>query len=167
MLIKYPYNDCLPTHANAYLWPVLDRVIAQHSFAPRRAFDLGCGNGATCKFLEQRGFQVVGVDPSESGVGYANQSGVNAEVGSAYDDLAGKFGTFPLVISLEVIEHCYDPFAFARTFLSLIAPNGIGFLSTPYHGYWKNLALALTGKMDAHFTALWPNGHIKFFSSQL
>jgi hypothetical protein len=34
----------------------------------------------------------------------------------------------------------------------------------PYHGYWKNLALALTGQMDAHFTALWDHGHIKFWS---
>ena len=37
-------------------------------------------------------------------------------------------------------------------------------ISTPYHGYWKNLALAITGKMDAHFTALWDHGHIKFWS---
>jgi predicted HicB family RNase H-like nuclease len=37
-------------------------------------------------------------------------------------------------------------------------------ISTPYHGYWKNLMLALTGKMDAHFTALWDHGHIKFWS---
>lgn len=37
-------------------------------------------------------------------------------------------------------------------------------ISTPYHGYWKNLALALSGKMDAHFTALWDHGHIKFWS---
>jgi 2-polyprenyl-6-hydroxyphenyl methylase/3-demethylubiquinone-9 3-methyltransferase len=37
-------------------------------------------------------------------------------------------------------------------------------ISTPYHGYWKNLALAITGKMDRHFTALWDNGHIKFWS---
>ena len=37
-------------------------------------------------------------------------------------------------------------------------------LSTPYHGYWKNLVLAISGKMDAHFTALWDGGHIKFFS---
>ena len=34
----------------------------------------------------------------------------------------------------------------------------------PYHGYWKNLALALTGRMDAHFTAMWDHGHIKFWS---
>ena len=37
-------------------------------------------------------------------------------------------------------------------------------ISTPYHGYLKNLALALSGKLDAHFTALWDGGHIKFFS---
>jgi hypothetical protein len=37
-------------------------------------------------------------------------------------------------------------------------------LTTPYHGYLKNLALAISGKMDKHFTALWDGGHIKFFS---
>ena len=37
-------------------------------------------------------------------------------------------------------------------------------ISTPFHGYWKNLALALTNKMDWHYTALWDHGHIKFFS---
>jgi len=40
-------------------------------------------------------------------------------------------------------------------------------LSTPYHGYVKNLALLVSARMDAHFTALWEGGHIKvpkFFS---
>jgi 2-polyprenyl-6-hydroxyphenyl methylase/3-demethylubiquinone-9 3-methyltransferase len=42
--------------------------------------------------------------------------------------------------------------------------RGVAVISTPYHGYWKNLAQALTGKMDGHFTALWDHGHIKFWS---
>ncbi len=37
-------------------------------------------------------------------------------------------------------------------------------LTTPYHGYFKNLVLALSGKMDNHFHVLWDGGHIKFFS---
>jgi 2-polyprenyl-6-hydroxyphenyl methylase/3-demethylubiquinone-9 3-methyltransferase len=37
-------------------------------------------------------------------------------------------------------------------------------LSTPYHGYLKNLALALCDRWDHHHTALWHGGHIKFFS---
>jgi 2-polyprenyl-6-hydroxyphenyl methylase/3-demethylubiquinone-9 3-methyltransferase len=35
-----------------------------------------------------------------------------------------------------------------------------------YHSYLKNLALAVTGKMDQHFTALWEGGHIKFWSAK-
>ncbi len=44
--------------------------------------------------------------------------------------------------------------------------GGAAVVSTPYHGYWKNLALAVSGKMDAHFTALWDHGHIKFWSEK-
>lgn len=36
--------------------------------------------------------------------------------------------------------------------------------TTPYHRYLKNLALALSGNLDSHFTTLWDGGHIKFFS---
>lgn len=86
------------------------------------------------------------------------------EEGSAYEPLSERFGTFPAVTSLEVVEHVYAPRAYARTLAELLEPGGTAIVSTPYHGYWKNLALALTGKMDRHFTALWDHGHIKFWS---
>jgi 2-polyprenyl-6-hydroxyphenyl methylase/3-demethylubiquinone-9 3-methyltransferase len=160
------YHDASPTYANTYLWPALKNVIEARDWPDRRAFDLGCGNGATCGMLSDLGFAVTGVDASPSGIAQAQAAfpNIRTHVGSAYDNLAGTYGTFPLVVSLEVIEHCYAPRAFAKTFLGLIAPGGIGFLSTPYHSYLKNLALALSGKMDSHFTALWDGGHVKFFS---
>ena len=37
-------------------------------------------------------------------------------------------------------------------------------ISTPYHGYLKNLVLALTNKWDAHLNPFWDGGHIKFWS---
>jgi hypothetical protein len=37
-------------------------------------------------------------------------------------------------------------------------------IMTPCHGYFKNLLLALTGKLDAHHDPLWDHGHIKFWS---
>lgn len=165
-MTTYEYHDGEPTHANAYLWPALQELVSSRSWPDRRAFDLGCGNGATCGMLAGLGFAVTGVDTSESGIAHARSTfpGVQAEVGSAYDPLAARYGTYPLVVSLEVIEHCMEPRVFARTFLSLIAPGGVGFLSTPYHGYLKNLALAATNKLDAHFGALWDGGHVKFFS---
>ena len=68
------------------------------------------------------------------------------------------------MISLEVVEHVYAPRDYARTLFDPVEPGGAAIISTPYHGYLKNLALAVTGTMDAHFTALWDHGHIKFWS---
>jgi 2-polyprenyl-6-hydroxyphenyl methylase/3-demethylubiquinone-9 3-methyltransferase len=145
------------------LFPALDRVICE--FRPARVFDLGCGNGSTAHYLGER-CTVVGVDPSESAVAQAKLAypQIRIEIGSAYDDLAARFGRFPMAISLEVVEHLYSPRKFARTMFELLEPNGIAVITTPYHGYLKNVALALSGKMDTHFTALWDGGHIKFWS---
>jgi 2-polyprenyl-6-hydroxyphenyl methylase/3-demethylubiquinone-9 3-methyltransferase len=63
-----------------------------------------------------------------------------------------------------VVEHVYYPRLFARCVFDLLEPGGLAIISTPYHGYFKNLALALAGKMDGHFTVLWDHGHIKFWS---
>ena len=163
---QYPYSDSVPTWGYQYLWPVLKNVIQSRTWPVKRAFDLGCGNGATLKMLHSEGFEVTGIDPSNSGVAIAQRELPQATlaIASAYDDLAGQFGRFPLVVSLEVIEHCAEPRRFMRSFLDLIEPGGTGVLSTPYHGYWKNLALALSGKLEGHFGALWDGGHIKFFS---
>jgi 2-polyprenyl-6-hydroxyphenyl methylase/3-demethylubiquinone-9 3-methyltransferase len=116
--------------------------------------------------LGRRGYDVIGVDPSEDGIRHAQKADPSAKVfvGSGYEDLAAVYGTFPVVVSLEVIEHIYAPRAFVRSLHDLLQPGGVAVLSTPYHSYLKNLALAITGKMDRHFTALWDHGHIKFWS---
>jgi hypothetical protein len=61
------------------------------------------------------------------------------------------------------VEHPFDPPSFAHTLFDLADPGGLAIISTPYHGYWKNLAMSLTGKLDSHFTALWVGGNIKFW----
>ncbi len=129
-------------------------------------FDLGCGNGALARHLKAQGFEVTGVDPSETGIGIARKAdpSLRLEVGNAYEDLAARYGTFPAVVSLEVVEHVYAPRQYARCVHDLLEPGGRAIISTPYHGYLKNVALAMSGKMDAHFTALWDHGHIKFWS---
>ena len=53
---------------------------------------------------------------------------------------------------------------FARRCSDLLLPGGLCVLTTPYHGYIKNLALALTNRFDRHVDPLWDGGHIKFWS---
>jgi 2-polyprenyl-6-hydroxyphenyl methylase/3-demethylubiquinone-9 3-methyltransferase len=141
-------------------------ILAQDCSAGDRVFDLGCGNGALAAALHERGYEVTGVDPSEEGIrqGQKAYPDLDLHVGSAYDDLRDEYGAFAAVVSLEVVEHVYYPRKYANCVYDLLEPGGVAVLSTPYHGYWKNLALALMGKMDDHFTALWTHGHIKFWS---
>jgi 2-polyprenyl-3-methyl-5-hydroxy-6-metoxy-1,4-benzoquinol methylase len=146
---EYHYSDGNPTHANAYLWPVLRNVINARAWPQRRAFDLGCGNGATCNMLSTLGFDVTGVDTSKSGIVNAQRAHPHVKtcIGSAYDDLAGQYGTFPLVVSLEVIEHCIDAQSFAKSFLSLIAPDGVP------SEMWLEFGGAISGDMKVSFQA--------------
>jgi 2-polyprenyl-6-hydroxyphenyl methylase/3-demethylubiquinone-9 3-methyltransferase len=73
-------------------------------------------------------------------------------------------GLFDAVVSTEVIEHLYAPHLLPRFAWQCLKPGGLLIVTTPYHGYLKNLALGLAGKWDHHHTALWHGGHIKFWS---
>lgn len=166
----YVYDDAGCSCAHAYLLPALQSELSRIKLglgqpAPR-LFDLGCGNGSVGNSLAKLGWDVTGVDPSSEGISAANEEypDLRLEHGSAYDDLVSIYGRFQVVISLEVVEHVYAPRHYARTLFDLVEPGGTAILSTPYHGYFKNLLLALSGKMDSHFTALWDHGHIKFWS---
>jgi 2-polyprenyl-6-hydroxyphenyl methylase/3-demethylubiquinone-9 3-methyltransferase len=40
----------------------------------RRIIDIGCGNGALCRELASRGYEVVGCEPSADGIRFAQNS---------------------------------------------------------------------------------------------
>ncbi len=162
----YRWSSAALTPAHSHLLPALENELARLSCPRKQIFELGCGNGSVGSELAKWGWGVTGVDPSTEGIAQANKMYPHLKLatGSAYDDLAIEYGQFPVVTSLEVVEHVYFPRQYAATLYTLVEAGGLAILSTPYHGYWKNLALALTGKMDAHFTALWDHGHIIFWS---
>jgi 2-polyprenyl-3-methyl-5-hydroxy-6-metoxy-1,4-benzoquinol methylase len=126
--------------------------------------DLGCGNGHISGRLAALGYHVTGVDGSVSGIQIARRTYPGGEFVHALIDRDLNLGQFDLVISSDVIEHLYRPSDLLEAAVSQLKPNGQILLGTPYHGYLKNLVLAATGKMDAHFSALHDGGHIKFFS---
>lgn len=147
-------------------WPTVKEAIERGVFKERKAFDLGCGNGSISNLLSEHGFQVVGVDSLKSGISVARTyfPHLTFHEASAYDDLTARYGRFQLVVSFEVVEHCYDPRKFAHTLYDLVDDGSMAIISTPYHGYIKNLALALAGKWEYHLNPLWGGGHVKFFS---
>lgn len=131
--------------------------------------DVGCGNGNISNKLIKEGYNVYGIDSSESGIECANCENHNRFFVMDFetDDLPSTIsmsGQVDTIISCQVIEHIYSPQTLIKRMNEILPQNGMVIITTPYHGYIKNLALSLLGKMDGHFTALWEGGHIKFWS---
>jgi len=156
-----------PPHSCAYLAPVVVQVL--RDLGARRVVDVGAGNGVLCGDLAAAGFEVTGVEPDEQGVEVARARlpQITFHHAGVHDDPAPVLATggpFDVAVSTEVIEHLYAPHLLPRFAQPLVRPGGHLVITTPYHGYWKNLALSVLDKWDHHHTALWHGGHIKFFS---
>jgi SAM-dependent methyltransferase len=64
----YGYRNAELTWSSHYLWPVLRRQVEARDWPQKRAFEIGCRNGAIANLLSTLGFRVTGIDPSESGI---------------------------------------------------------------------------------------------------
>jgi 2-polyprenyl-3-methyl-5-hydroxy-6-metoxy-1,4-benzoquinol methylase len=163
----FHYSDAELVDGSEYILPAVEGLLRK---VPSSAViaDLGCGNGSVLAKFRQRGWQMYGLDRSNSGLEQARNAypGIHFEFADLCTDISGHrlAGQCDVVLSPEVIEHIFLPRIYARNCYTLLKPNGLLVLSTPYHGYLKNQALAATGRMDPHFTALWDYGHIKFWS---
>ncbi|RMG29123.1 MAG: class I SAM-dependent methyltransferase [Methanobacteriota archaeon] len=168
---EFQWNDNRAPQSHSYLAPIVLgalRAIKQRSRRKSlKVLDIGCGNGAFTAMMAREGFEVVGCDYSKSGIEICRstyphlnffQQDINHPLPEHYH------GSFDCVVSLEVIEHLFFPRNLFDRAKEALGDEGVLILSTPYHGYIKNLALALANKFDDHWHPLRDYGHIKFFS---
>jgi 2-polyprenyl-3-methyl-5-hydroxy-6-metoxy-1,4-benzoquinol methylase len=160
----YGWSEYVPP-SHAYLGDAIADML--RSIGAKRILDLGCGNGTLCHALSKQGFVCTGCDSDSGGIEIARLKSpelrfVNVGV---YDDTEklGESG-FDAVVSAEVVEHLYSPGSMPAFARAVLRENGYLVVTTPYHGYLKNLILSLLDKWDSHHTSLWDGGHIKFWS---
>lgn len=164
----YGFQVSGPAHTFNYLQEPLLAMVNKN--ANRCILDLGCGNGYLVNFLLTQGYNAFGTDASAEGIAIACQT--NPDRFFLQDLATGKLPAglqsqqFDTIISTEVIEHLYDPQGFINFCRQSLVNNGEIIISTPYHGYLKNLTLSLFNKWDAHFGPMWYGGHIKFWSKK-
>ena len=167
----YDHRDTKPSHAMAYLIDAVVPFLPPAEPSPGehlRVLEMGAGNGSFGGHLMGLGYHVSGIDPSGRSVELARQGWPDAkwELGVAEPGVLDRIqeAPFDIVTSLEVIEHVYAPRCWAAACFEALKPGGTLVCTTPYHGYLKNLLIAIEGGWDRHFTALWDGGHIKFWS---
>ena len=114
-----------------------------------KILDAGCGNGEFSEFIGELGFEVVGIDISESSIKMAKDSSYRGSfhVGSLEDKLPFNEGEFAAIWSTEVLEHLFDVHACLSEFNRVLQESG----------------LALAG-FERHYNPYL--SHIRFFSKR-
>ena len=145
------------------------KVVEQVKYLnPKKILDIGSGNGYLCNVLNNYCEEIVGIEPSKIGYKISTKEYTKIKFYniSCYDDPSKLKQKFDLVISTEVIEHLFYPKKLIEFANSCLKKNGHLILTTPYHGYLKNLAISLLNGWDRHFMAHRDGGHIKFWSTK-
>lgn len=164
---QYGWASSEGPHSCDYISPEVLTILKKLSAV--RIADIGSGNGKLCSQMFDKGFDVVGIEADAEGaqIASANYPEIpfyKMAVEDSTNPLLAREKPFDTVVSTEVIEHLYLPHLLPIFAHKILTDNGHLIITTPYHGYLKNLALSLFGKWDDHFTVLWPGGHIKFWS---
>ena len=164
---RYGWNSPQAAYSCSYVTPEILSILKQ--LGARRVLDLGAGNGMLCSEIARAGFEVTGVEYDREGVDIARSSHPDIPFYNlgVQDDPATLLTTeqpFDVVVSTEVIEHLFAPHLLPAFAKKVMTDDGHLVVTTPYHGYLKNLALSILDKWDKHHTALWHGGHIKFWS---
>jgi len=160
-------SDKTPPSVRVIL-PTLLRLLRERG--SRKVVDLGCGNGSLTGLLALEGFDVCGLDADAQGIALARkaypalrfeQLVLGPEAATTARDISPGADT---VTAIEVIEHLFRPADLIQCAGAILPPGGTLVLSTPYHGYLKNLAITLIGGWDRHWNPAREGGHIKFWS---
>jgi 2-polyprenyl-3-methyl-5-hydroxy-6-metoxy-1,4-benzoquinol methylase len=164
---NYGWTSAQAPHSCGYITPRILKILKE--LRVQRVLDVGAGNGKLCSELSRLGYQAVGIEHDKQGVEIARMNFpkipfYNFGVQDNPADLLAQETSFDAVVSTEVVEHLFSPHLLPIYARGVLREGGFLVLTTPYHGYLKNLVLSVLNKWDSHHTPLWHGGHIKFWS---
>lgn len=164
---EYTWNSGNEDKSHPYLSKTLQKILNKLKYK-NKLLDIGCGNGSLTKVLSKNFKSTFAIDTSKSAIYFAKKNNlkkVTFKVGTL--QLHNKKftrSTFDTITAIEVIEHVYSPDQFLKDIKRIMNNKTNLIISTPFHGYFKNLLISILGKFDDHFNPLWEHGHIKFWS---
>jgi len=125
------------------------KVVRRHFEQPGRVLDVGCASGYFLSVMQEKGWQVTGLEPSDAIRPHAARllGEENVQAG-LLGEVELKPGSFDLITMWDVIEHIPDPVAAVKEVRKLLAPGGKFLIET------QNIdsrAAKVLGKRWQHF----------------
>ena len=125
--------------ASAYL----DLIEARFSTAPidrrtLRLLEVGCGHGNLLVESQARGYDVTGIEYSESSVRAANANlGATRVFQGSIDTVSLPEQSFDVAVLADVIEHTRNPLDDLTRLWQLLKPGGLLFIALPSLDSWS------------------------------
>jgi SAM-dependent methyltransferase len=111
----------------------LDAIAAR---PPGRGLDVGCGRGDLAAEFVDRGWTMVGVEPSPNACDAARARGVDARVGTLAT-VALEPDAYDMIVFQHSLEHTLDPAGDLARVLAALAPGGLLAVTVPNFGSWQ------------------------------
>ena len=142
---------------------VIDKLINYKG----RLLDVGCGEGFTLKYYFNKGWDVKGIDFSQSGIEKHNPGmGKYIDVGDIYDKInkyIDKKFNFDVIYLTNVLEHVLDPVKLLKTLKSLLSSRGVLCITVPNDGSDLQEFCLSSGRINDRFWIFNPD-HISYFT---
>jgi 2-polyprenyl-3-methyl-5-hydroxy-6-metoxy-1,4-benzoquinol methylase len=124
-------------------------IVRRHAQRPGRVLDVGCAAGYFLRVMQEEGWDVTGVEPSDAIRARAEELlGRERVRGGRLEDARFPTGSFDLVTMWDVIEHLPDPAAVLAEARRVLAPGGRLVLETQNV---TSLAARLLGRRWQHY----------------
>lgn len=118
---------------NAVRVPWIIREIALRMGLSAKILDVGCGGGLLTNPLAKAGFDVTGIDLSQSSLDVAKESDATQKVkylhGNAYS-LPFNAQSFDVVCAMDILEHVENPNLLIQEASRVLKPGGLFFFHT-------------------------------------
>lgn len=128
----------------------------------KRILDIGCGPGFFLKRAKERGWDVLGIEPSTTAASYAKSHGIPI-VESLFEQYQSHTpDKFDAIHSKFLLEHVIDPFSICKSCYSLLNKGGIICFEVPNDfNVLQNIVIKTMKK--PHYWVGSPE-HINYFS---
>ncbi len=124
---------------------------------PRRLLDLGCWVGFLLSEAAARGWETVGVEPSQFASAYArDELGLDVRTGELFTAEL-PLGRYDAVVMGDVIEHLPRPGEALDRMAALLAPGGVAWMALPDAGS------AVARRLGKRWWSVIPT-HVQFFT---
>lgn len=144
----------MATYRNYY------KILEEH-VSGRRILDVGSGPGYFLLAGKERGWDVLGVEPSPDAHTYSTEKGVPVLKDFFSYDVVKEHGTFDVIHAAMVLEHVPDPLGMLDDMKKLLRPGGLLVIFSPndYNPFQKVLT-------ELSFPPYWivPDHHVNYFN---